>query len=179
VPSLEEEVGRSIRSVSDFPKKGFVGFRDLTTLWMNGSLAKRAMDALYEHSRKRRPDKIVGIEARGFIVGAPLADRLGIGFVPARKPGKLPWRKANAEYELEYGKDGIEIHSDGVSEGDRVLIVDDLLATGGTSNAARQLVERMGGTVVGFVFIVELTYLKGRKKLAGYDVYSLVKYDRE
>jgi adenine phosphoribosyltransferase len=179
MPSLEKEMRDAIRSVSDFPKKGFVGFKDLTTLWQNGPLAKRTIDALYEHSKTVRPDKIVGIESRGFIVGAPLADRLGVGFVPARKPGKLPWRKIGVEYQLEYGKDGIEIHADAISKGEKVLIVDDLLATGGTSGAAKQLVEKMGGRVVGFAFVVELTYLKGREKLGGYDVYSLVKYDKE
>lgn len=175
--SLGQEVGRTIRSVNDFPKKGFKGFKDLTTLWKNGPLARKTIDALYEHSKKEQPDKIVGIESRGFIVGAPLADRLGIGFVPARKPGKLPSDKMSIEYQLEYGKDGIEIHSDGVAKGDRVLIVDDLLATGGTSDAARRLVEKMGGTVVGFVFVVELNYLRGREKLAGYNVFSLVRFD--
>jgi len=179
VVSLDEEVGRTIRNVSDYPKKGFVGFKDLTTLWKNGPLAKRTMDALYEYSKGKLPDKVVGIEARGFIVGAPLADRLGIGFVPARKPGKLPSSKMSIDYELEYGKDGLEIHSDAISKGDKVLIVDDLLATGGTSNAAKVLVEKMGGKVVGFAYIVELTYLKGRQKLAGYEVHSLVKYDKE
>jgi adenine phosphoribosyltransferase len=179
VPSLEEQVGTAIRDVSDFPKKGFVGFKDLTTLWMNGPLAKRTVDVLCDYARKKRPDKVVGIESRGFIVGAPLADRLGIGFVPARKLGKLPWRKLSVDYKLEYGKDGIEIHADSISEGERVLIADDLLATGGTSDAARQLVEKLGGKVVGFVFVVELTYLKGRERLKGYDVYSLVKYGSE
>jgi len=177
MPALEEEVGRAIRSVNDFPKKGFKGFKDLTTLWKNGPLARRTVDALYEYSRRKSPDKVVGIESRGFIVGAPVADRLGVGFIPARKPGKLPSGKVGLEYQLEYGKDGIEIHSDAISTGDRVLIVDDLLATGGTSDAARKLVEKMGGTVIGFVFVVELTYLKGREKLAGHDIFSLVKFD--
>ncbi|MDV3244660.1 MAG: adenine phosphoribosyltransferase [Nitrososphaerales archaeon] len=179
MPSLEQEIGRAIRNVSDYPKKGFVGFKDLTTLWKDGPLAKRTVDALYEYSKGRRPDKVVGIESRGFIVGAPLADRLGIGFVPARKPGKLPASKISIDYALEYGKDGLEIHADAISKGERVLIVDDLLATGGTSNAARVLVEKMGGKVVGFAFIVELTYLKGREKLVGYEVHSLVRYDTE
>lgn len=179
MPSLEEEVGRAIRNVSDYPKKGFVGFKDLTTLWKDGPLSKKAVDALYEYAKGKRPDKVVGIEARGFIVGAPLAHSLGVGFVPARKPGKLPSGKVSIEYKLEYGQDGLEIHTDAISKGERVLIVDDLLATGGTSNAARVLVEKMGGKVVGFAFVVELTYLKGREKLVGYDVYSLVKYDTE
>jgi adenine phosphoribosyltransferase len=179
MPSLEEEVGRAIRNVDDFPRKGFVGFKDLTTLWKNGPLTKRSVDALCEFAKKKRPDKIVGIESRGFVVGAPLADRLGIGFIPARKPGKLPAIKVRVDYQLEYGMDGIEIHSDAISKGERVVIADDLLATGGTSDAAKQIVEKLGGTVAGFAFVVELTYLKGRERLAGYDVYSLVKFDKE
>ena len=175
--TLEDEVGVAIRNIDDFPRKGFVGFKDLTTLWKNGPLAKRTMDALCAFAKKRKPDKIVGIESRGFIVGAPLADRLGVGFVLARKPGKLPADKVRVDYQLEYGKDGIEVHSDSISKGERVVIADDLLATGGTSEAAKRIVEKMGGVVVGFVFVVELSYLKGRDKLAGYDVYSLVKYD--
>jgi adenine phosphoribosyltransferase len=179
VPSLEEDVASSIRNVNDFPKKGFKGFKDLTTLWKDGPLTKRVNDALYQYAKKQAPDKIVGVESRGFVVGAPLADRLGVGFVPARKPGKLPSRKLSVEYQLEYGKDGIEMHTDAISKGDRVLIVDDLLATGGTSDAARQLVEKMGGKVIGFLFVVELTYLKGRDKLAGYPIHSLVSYEKE
>ncbi len=177
--TLEAEVKAAIRDVSDYPKKGFVGFKDLTTLWKEGPLTKRTVDALYEYSKGKKLDKVVGIEARGFIVGAPLADRLGIGFIPGRKLGKLPSRKLSVDYKLEYGKDGLEIHSDAISKDDRVLIVDDLLATGGTANAARILVEKMGGMVVGFAFIVELTYLKGRDKLGGYEIYSLARYDSE
>lgn len=177
MPGLEDEVARSIRNVNDFPKKGFRGFKDLTTLWKDGPLAKRTMDAMYQYAKKKSPDKVVGIESRGFIVGAPLADRLGVGFVPARKPGKLPSSKVGVEYKLEYGTDGIEIHRDAIAKGEKVMIVDDLLATGGTSEAAKKLVEKMGGRVIGFMFVVELTYLKGRKKLAGYDIYSLVKYE--
>jgi adenine phosphoribosyltransferase len=179
VPSLEEEVSRSIRNLDDFPRKGFKGFKDLTTLWKDGPLTKRVNDALYQFAKKQALDKIVGIESRGFVVGAPLADRLGIGFVPARKPGKLPSHKLRVDYQLEYGTDGIEMHSDAISKGERVMIVDDLLATGGTSDAARQLVEKMGGKVIGFMFVVELTYLNGRDKLAGYPIYSLVKYEAE
>ncbi len=176
--SLEENLKNAIRSIPDYPKKGVV-FRDLTTLWANGKLMRQAIDALYGYAKKKRPDKIVGIEARGFIVGAPLADRLGVGFVPARKLGKLPSKKLTIDYELEYGKQGLEIHSDAIENKERVIIVDDLLATGGTSNAARILVEKLGGNVVGFAFIVELSFLKGREKLKGYDVFSIVKYEKE
>jgi adenine phosphoribosyltransferase len=178
VPGLEEEVARSIRNVDGFPKKDFKGFKDLTTLWKDGPLTKRTIDAMYRYAKNKSPDKIVGIESRGFIVGAPLADRLGVGFVPARKPGKLPSRKLSVEYQLEYGKDGIEMHADAISKGERVLVVDDLLATGGTSEAVMHLVKKMGGEVVGFMFVAELAFLKGREKLAGHDIYSLVKYER-
>ena len=134
-------------------------------------------DALERKWKGTRLDKIVGIEARGFIVGAPLADRLGIGFVPARKVGKLPATKVHVNYELEYGKQGLEMHADSISKGERVLVVDDLLATGGTSRAAATLVEKLGGRVAGFAFVTELRGLKGRRKLTGYEVYSLAKYD--
>jgi adenine phosphoribosyltransferase len=178
VPTLEEQVKRAIRTVPDYPKKG-IPFRDLTTLWKDGRLSGRVMDALVAKWKGKKIDKIVGIEARGFIVGAPLADRLGIGFIPARKVGKLPATKVSVNYELEYGRQGIEIHTDGISKGERVLIVDDLLATGGTSNAAGTLVERMGGKVVGFAFVVELSSLGGRQKLAGHEVFSIARYEKE
>ncbi|MDE1853203.1 MAG: adenine phosphoribosyltransferase [Thaumarchaeota archaeon] len=173
---LETDVKRAIRTIPDYPKRG-IPFKDLTTLWRNGRLTRRVTDALLKRWKGVKLDKIVGIEARGFIVGAPLADRLGIGFVPARKVGKLPATKVSVNYELEYGRQGLEMHSDSVSKGDRVLVVDDLLATGGTSKAAATLVERLGGKVVGFAFVTELRSLKGRRKLAGYEVYSIAKYD--
>ncbi len=173
---LENDLKRSIRTVWDYPKKG-VPFKDLTTLWKDGRLARRATSALTAHYRGKKLDKVVGIEARGFIVGAPLADRLRIGFIPARKVGKLPSVKVSKNYSLEYGEQGLEIHSDAIKKGERVLIVDDLLATGGTSQAARTLVEELGGKVVGFAFVVELAYLKGREKLAGCDVHTLARYD--
>lgn len=173
---LERDVKRAIRTIPDYPKKG-IPFRDLTTLWKNGKLTRRVTDALVRKWKGKKIDKIVGIEARGFIVGAPLADRLGIGFIPARKVGKLPGTKLSVNYELEYGRQGLEMHKDSISKGDRILIVDDLLATGGTSKAAATLTERLGGTVVGFSFVTELRRLNGRRKLAGYDVYSIAKYD--
>jgi len=176
--SLDEELKAAIRSVPDYPKKGVV-FRDLTTLWKNGPLTKKTIDALHEHFAGKKLDAVVGIEARGFIVGAPLADRLDIGFVPARKAGKLPFRKMGKSYDLEYGSQGLEIHLDAISGGERVVIVDDLLATGGTASAARGLVEQLGGVVAGFAFVAELTFLKGRDKLSGPEVFSLVKYDAE
>jgi adenine phosphoribosyltransferase len=176
VGKLETDVKRAIRTIPDYPKKG-IGFKDLTTLWKNAKLTRRVTDTMARRCSSEWLDKVVGVEARGFIVGAPLADRLGIGFVPARKVGKLPASKVSVNYELEYGKQGLEMHSDSISKGDRVLVVDDLLATGGTSKAAGELVERMGGKVVGFAFVTELSSLNGRKKLSGHEVYSIAKYD--
>ena len=174
--TLVSQVKKAIRTIPDYPKKG-IPFKDLTTLWKDGKLSRRVTDALEARWKKTKIDKVVGIEARGFIVGAPLADRLGVGFVPARKVGKLPGAKLSMNYELEYGRQGLEIHKDAISKGERILVVDDLLATGGTSKAAATLVERMGGKVVGFAFVTELGVLQGRKKLAGYEVYSLAKYE--
>ena len=174
--SLERDVKRAIRTIPDYPKKG-IPFRDLTTMWKNGKLTRRVTDALVKRWKGEKLDKIVGVEARGFIVGAPLADRLGLGFVPARKVGKLPGSKVSVYYDLEYGRQGLEMHTDSISKGDRVLIVDDLLATGGTSKAVGTLVERLGGKVAGFAFVTELRPLKGRRKLSGYQVYSVAKYD--
>ncbi len=173
---LEADVKKSIRTIPDYPKKG-IAFKDLTTLWRNGALTRRVTDALEAKYKGARLDKIVGIEARGFIVGAPLADRLGIGFVPARKVGKLPGSKVSVNYDLEYGRAGLEIHLGSISKGDRVLVVDDLLATGGTSRAAASLIERVGGDVVGFAFVTELGSLHGRRKLAGYEVFAIARYD--
>ncbi len=175
---LSQELKAAIRNVPDYPKKGII-FRDLTTLWKNPKLLKSSTDSLYERYQGYRIDKVVGIEARGFIVGAPLAEKLGVGFVPARKTGKLPSKKLKVDYQLEYGKQGLEIHEDGIAKGERVLIVDDLLATGGTSIAAGTLVEKLGGVVVGFAFIVELAFLNARRRLSDYEVYSLVKYNSE
>lgn len=174
--SLGKDVENEIRVIPDYPKKG-IPFKDLTTLWKNGKMTRRVTDALERKWRREKLDKIVGIEARGFIVGAPLADRLGIGFVPARKVGKLPGSKVRVDYQLEYGKQGLEMHTDSISKGERVLIVDDLLATGGTSKAAATLVEKMGGKVVGFAFVTEVRGLNGRRKLAGYKVYTIAKND--
>jgi adenine phosphoribosyltransferase len=176
VGTLGRDVEKAIRIIPDYPKKG-IPFKDLTTLWKDAKLNRRVIDALVRKWKKAKPDKIVGIEARGFIVGAPLADRLGVGFVPARKVGKLPGKKVRVTYELEYGRQELEMHRDSISKGERVLIVDDLLATGGTSRAAATLVERMGGKVVGFTFVTEVRGLNGRRKLSGYDVYTIAKND--
>jgi adenine phosphoribosyltransferase len=176
--TLEQEIRQNVRTIQDYPRKG-VAFKDLTTLWKNGPLIRKVTNAFVSKWKDRKVDKIVGIEARGFIAGAPIADRLGIGFVPARKLGKLPGKKLSVNYELEYGRQGLEIHADAISKGDRVLVVDDLLATGGTARAAGALVEKLGGEVLGFAFVAELSYLKGREKLRGYEIHSLAKYDSE
>jgi adenine phosphoribosyltransferase len=164
-----------IRDVPDFPRPGIV-FRDLAPLLGDPDALRFTVDALAEAFSGRRVDKVVGVEARGFIVAAPVAYRLGAGFVPVRKPGKLPWRTEAEEYALEYGVDRLEVHADALNPGDHVLVVDDVIATGGTARAATRLVERLGGTVVGIGLVVELTFLAGREKLEGYDVVSLVTY---
>jgi len=167
-----------IRSVPDFPKKGIM-FRDITTLLKHPEAFRCTVDALRERYASMHVDAVVGIESRGFIVGATLAYLLNVGFIPARKPGKLPSKVAHEEYELEYGRDALEIHSDAVSRGNRILVHDDLLATGGTAAAACRLIEGMGGTVVGCSFLIELTFLHGRKSLEGRDVHSLIRYSSE
>jgi adenine phosphoribosyltransferase len=164
-----------IRDVADFPSAGIV-FRDLTPLLADAEALRFSIDALAEAFAGRRVDKVVGIEARGFILAAPVAYRLSAGFVPVRKPGKLPWRTEAEEYALEYGVDRLEIHADAVRAGDQVLVVDDVIATGGTARATVALVERLGATVAGLGFLVELTFLAGREKLEGHDIVSLVTY---
>ena len=165
-----------IRDVSDFPSPGIV-FRDLTPLLGDIEAFRFTVDAIADAFAGRRVDKVVGVEARGFILAGPVAYRLGAGFVPVRKPGKLPWRTESEEYALEYGFDRLELHADGVVAGEQVLIVDDVIATGGTAAATVRLVEGLGATVAGLGFAVELTYLGGREKLDGYDVVSLVVYE--
>lgn len=167
-----------IREVPDFPKPG-ISFKDITTLLKNGEALKYVTDQFAVHFQSANPDLIVGAESRGFIFGAPLAYKMGTGFVLVRKPGKLPAATERVTYELEYGQDALEIHLDAIKPGQRVLIVDDLLATGGTISATAELVKRLGGKIIGFAFIIELDFLKGRDKLKGYDVLSLVHYDDE
>jgi len=164
-----------IRDVPDFPKPGII-YRDVTPLLGDVEAFRVTVDALADAFAGRRIDKVVGVEARGFILAAPVAYRLGAGFVPVRKPGKLPWHIESEEYALEYGVDRLEMHTDAVGPGEEVLIVDDVIATGGTARAAVQLVERLGATVVGLAFAVELTFLAGREKLDGHEVVSLVTY---
>ncbi len=168
----------SIRSIPDFPKKGIV-FRDITTLLKDKNAFRTAIDAFVEHYSQARIDKVVSVESRGFIFGSALAYRLQAGFVPVRKPKKLPGATIRKEYQLEYGMDALEIHIDAIQKGERVLVIDDLLATGGTISATCDLVKQLGGTIVGIAFLIELTFLKGREKLKTYDIYSLIEYATE
>ncbi len=163
-----------IRDVPDFPKPGIV-FKDITTLLKNPKAYRRALDLFTVLCGDHLADKVLAIESRGFIVGAPLADRLGLGFVPLRKPGKLPGKTMRHTYTLEYGEDCLEIHDDAVMPGERVLIVDDVIATGGTARAAGELVGKLGGVVAAYAFLVELSFLDGRSRLEG-DVLSLIRY---
>ncbi|HBW47974.1 TPA: adenine phosphoribosyltransferase [bacterium] len=168
-----------IRDVPNFPKPGIV-FKDITTLVGNPAAFKYVIDKWKNEYESADLSAIVGIESRGFIFGAPLAEQLNLPFVPARKPGKLPWKTIKEEYELEYGTDAIELHEDAVKQGSRVLIVDDLLATGGTALAAAKLINKLGGIVHALVFVIELGFLGARDgKLKGYKVDSLVNYDSE
>jgi adenine phosphoribosyltransferase len=169
------ELRSKIRDIPDFPRQGIV-FRDIMPLLADPQSLRETIDALAEFAEPRKPDIVLGAEARGFILGGALAYRLGCGFVAARKPGKLPWETVSAQYELEYGVDSLELHSDAITDGASVLVHDDLLATGGTARAKCNLVEELGGEVVGLAFVIELTFLNGREKLAGYDVHSLIQY---
>jgi adenine phosphoribosyltransferase len=172
------DLKETIRSIPDFPKKGIV-FRDITTLLLNPEAFRQSLDRMEEFCLDKKIDKILAIESRGFIFGGALADRLGIGFVPVRKAGKLPSKTMREEYELEYGKDSIEIHVDAVSPGESVIIVDDLIATGGTLEAACKLVEKMGANVAGLVVVIDLAFLPWRKKLKKYNILGLVQYQSE
>lgn len=172
------ELKNSIRSVPDFPKKGIM-FRDITTLIRDGELFRASVDALCDWCRDKGIDAVVCMESRGFIFGSAIAYALGAGVVPVRKKGKLPHKTFRAEYELEYGTDSLEIHQDAFPRGSTVLIVDDLLATGGTAEATARLVKNLDAKIAGIVFVIELSFLKGREKLKGYDVHSLVQYASE
>ncbi|MCI0439942.1 MAG: adenine phosphoribosyltransferase [Chloroflexi bacterium] len=164
-----------IRDIPDFPTPGIL-FRDITPLLKDSAAFRAAIDQLAEYCASVRPDAIVAIEARGFLLAAPLAYKLGKPLIPVRKKGKLPFRTYKVEYALEYGSDAVEVHVDGIARGQRVVIVDDLLATGGTMAAAARLVEETGGRVAGLAVLIELADLKGRKRLKGYDIISLVTY---
>ncbi len=166
---------RYIRDIPDFPTKGIL-FRDITPLLQDGSAFRSAIRALAHRHQGSRPDAVVAIESRGLIVGAALAYQLGVGVVPVRKKGKLPHKTYEATYTLEYGQDTLEIHQDGLTRGDRVLLVDDLLATGGTMGATIHLIERCGAQIIELAFLIELTGLKGRERLAPHSVISLIQY---
>jgi adenine phosphoribosyltransferase len=170
------ELKKLIREVPDFPKPG-INFYDITTLLKEPAGLEEAIDAMTEACRGMDIDTVIGIESRGFIFGAPLAYQLGVGFVPVRKPKKLPAEKVSVSYDLEYGQDTLEMHKDAVGEGHNVLIVDDLLATGGTARAVVDLVEGVGGNVAGLLVAVELSFLGGRDKLSGHNIMSLISYD--
>ena len=164
-----------VRDVPDFPKAGIL-FKDIMPLVANAEYFRTAIDQLVELARPLRPDVILGAEARGFIFGGALAYELGCGFVTARKPGKLPWSTVEATYDLEYGTDSLQIHDDAIPHGARVIIHDDVLATGGTAKAKVDLVEQVGAEVVGLLFVIELSFLNGRDRISGYDVESLIRY---
>jgi adenine phosphoribosyltransferase len=167
-----------IRTIPDFPKKGIM-FKDITTVLQDAEALKFCIESFYEYYKDKQITKVIGIESRGFIIAPALAYRLGVGFVPIRKPGKLPAEKIRQEYQLEYGTDAIEIHTDSIRNGDRVLLHDDVLATGGTMKAACSLVEQLGGEIVGISFLIELAFLNPRMKLSNYDIHSLVSYASE
>ena len=172
---MSVDLAAKIRDVPDFPKPGIV-FKDIMPLLADPEALRAAVERIAEWTEPRKPDLVLGAEARGYITGGALACRLGAGFVAARKPGKLPWRTVAAKYALEYGFDSLEVHADAIQKGQRVLIHDDVLATGGTAKATVELVEQLGGQVVGLPFIIELEFLNGRERLQGHDVFSLLQY---
>lgn len=171
---MSADLKRYIRDIKDFPKKGII-FKDITTLLKEGDKFRLAIDGIANKFKSKHPDVVVSVEARGFILGSAVAYKLGTGIVPIRKKGKLPSLTYRVNYSLEYGEDTLEVHRDAFKKGAKVLIVDDLLATGGTIQAVIDLVERMGGKVIGIAFLIELTALKGRAKLKGYPILSLIK----
>jgi adenine phosphoribosyltransferase len=168
----------AIRDIPDFPKPGII-FKDITPLFNNGALFRKTIDILAERYRGQNIDTVLGIESRGFIVGSALACTLGAGFSVVRKPGKLPYQTHSASYELEYGTDKLEIHIDGIARNARVVIADDLIATGGTAAATAELVTKLGGKVVECAFVIELSFLNGRQKLKPHGVFSILQYDSE
>jgi adenine phosphoribosyltransferase len=174
-PTEEQLLKQMIREIPDFPKAGIL-FYDITTLLKNPQGLRLVIDRITDNFRGKGVDAVIGVEARGFIFAPALAYHLGAGFVPVRKPKKLPSQVESYSYDLEYGKDTLEIHRDAIGEGHNVVIADDLLATGGTAEAVVKLVEKLGGNVIGLSFVIELEFLKGRERLAGKDVFSLLKY---
>ena len=173
--ATESELKSKLRTIPDWPKKG-VNFVDITTLLKDAKAFKAVIDTFTDYFSRKKIEAVVGIEARGLMLGSPVAYNLGIGFVPARKKGKLPAEKFTMEYTLEYGSEYIEMHTDGILKGQKVAIIDDLLATGGTAEATARLVEKLGGIVSGYSFLVELDFLHGREKIKNYDILSLVHF---
>jgi len=172
---VSDTLRAKIRDVADFPEPGIV-FKDIMPLLAEPATLREAVDLLAEWIEPRRPDVILGAEARGFILGAALAYKLGCGFVAARRPGKLPWKTVSATYALEYGENSLELHADAIEAGARVLVHDDVLATGGTAGAICNLAEQLGGEIIGLAFVIELTFLHGREQLGDHDVLSLISY---
>lgn len=172
------DLKETIRSIPNWPIEGVI-FRDITTLMQNPDAYRKSCDLLYKRYKDTGIDKIVGIDARGFVFGAVLAYKLGVGFVPVRKKGKLPWKTIQQTYCLEYGEDTVEIHEDAIEKGEQVLIVDDLIATGGTIGAAVKLLEKLGARIVECAFVVELPDLKGREQIRGYDAFALTEFEGE
>ena len=170
-----ESLRRAIRDVPDYPRPGIL-FKDITPLLASPQSFRSAVDLMQEQAAALRPDRVVAIESRGFILGAAVADRLGVGFVPVRKKGKLPWKHVDCTYDLEYGTDTVEMHEDALRPGERALVVDDVIATGGTARAAGHLVRKLGAQVAGYAFLIELSFLKGRELLEGDEVRALIVY---
>ncbi|HET6616343.1 MAG TPA: adenine phosphoribosyltransferase [Gemmatimonadota bacterium] len=173
---LADRLKKSIRDIPDFPKPGIL-FKDITPVLLDPALFRDAVSIMADWTKGWNAQKVLGVDARGFLFAGAVADRLGVGLVPARKPSKLPYRTVSESYDLEYGVNTLELHVDAIEEGERVVVVDDLLATGGTVKAATRLVESLGGTVAGLAFVIELGFLDGRSKLLGYDTKSLVTFD--
>ena len=169
------DLKKYIRSIPDWPAKGIL-FRDITPLLADKQALRQAIETLYEDYRTEKIDYVAAIEARGFILGASIAERLGAGFIPIRKKGKLPYETESITYDLEYGTDSLEVHNDALQAGDRVLMFDDLLATGGTMEAACKLIEKIGGNIIGIAFLIELTYLNGRQRLADYKIRTVISF---
>ena len=173
--TLQEDLKSCIRDIPDFPKKGII-FKDITTLLNDKDKFKAAVDAIADRYKDKKIDAIISVEARGFIFGSAVAYKLGAAVVPVRKKGKLPYKTFEASYDLEYGKDTLAVHQDAIKAGTKVLIVDDLLATGGTTGAVIDLIKKLKGEIVELAFLIELTFLKGRERLKGYPVFSVIKY---
>ena len=171
----EDDLKRIIRDIPDFPQKGIL-FRDITPLLQDPQAWRTCVDSLTDWCRGKGIEAVAAVEARGYLIGAPLAYNLGVPLIPVRKPGKLPYETVAQKYELEYGSNTLEMHKDAVTAGQKVLVVDDLIATGGSARATAQLIERLGGTVAAFAFLIELTFLNGRDTLTGYEIFSLIKY---